>query len=108
LRAIYLGAVFAEREEVFVAGDLLWYPVLGKPYISVAPDALVVFGRTKGHRGSYEQWNEENIAPQVVFEVLSKANTVTEMTDKFLFYQKYGVIDFSLGNGKMYTSAKLV
>lgn len=50
---------------------LLWYPVESHPEIRTAPDVLVVFGRPKGHRGSYKQWEEDNIPPQVVFEILS-------------------------------------
>ena len=52
----------------FVAGDLFWYPLEGNNLIRQAPDVLVAFGRPKGHRGSYRQWEEDNIAPQVVFE----------------------------------------
>ena len=89
-----IDSLFASRTDVFVAGDLLWYPEKGKPYIRVAPDILVAFGRPKGHRGSYEQWNEDDIAPQVVMEVLSPGNTVPEMLDKHLFYQKYGVEEY--------------
>src|SRR5580704_8781723 len=61
-----LEAVFRDDPQVFVAGDLLWYPVEGQPTIRAAPDTLVAFGRPKGHRGSYRQWEEKNIAPQVV------------------------------------------
>ncbi|MDX2302923.1 MAG: Uma2 family endonuclease [Microscillaceae bacterium] len=89
-----LDSLFASRTDVFVAGNLYWYPEEGKPYIRVAPDILVAFGRPKGHRGSYEQWNEDDIAPQVVMEILSPSNTVTEMLDKYLFYQKYGVQEY--------------
>ena len=64
---------------MFVAGDLLWYPVEGKPSIRTAPDVMVVFGRPKGDRGSYKQWEEDGIAPQVVFEVLSPGNRAGEM-----------------------------
>ena len=32
-------------QDVFVAGDLFWYPVRGNPRIVTAPDGLVVFGR---------------------------------------------------------------
>ena len=78
----------------FVAGDLLWYPVEGEPSIRRAPDVLVAFGRPKGHRGSYLQWREEGIAPQVVIEVLSPGNTAHEMNDKHLFYQTYGVQEY--------------
>jgi len=91
-----LDTLFANRPDVFVAGDLLWYPVQGKPGIRRAPDALVVFGRPKGDRGSYLQWREEDIAPQVVFEVLSPGNTLTEMAQKFEFYDTYGVEEYYL------------
>lgn len=86
-----LDALFPE---VFVAGDLLWYPVEGSPKIRQAPDAMVVFGRPKGHRGSYLQWKEENIAPQVVFEILSPGNTYGEMVRKLEFYERYGVEEY--------------
>jgi len=89
-----LEALFREREDVFVAGDLLWYPVEGHREIRVAPDALVVFGRPKGYRGSYLQWREEQIAPQVVFEVLSPNNRLREMVRKLRFYERYGVEEF--------------
>ena len=51
-----LEYLFVENEAVFVAGDLLWYPIEGRPDIRVAPDVLVAFGRPKGDRGSYRQW----------------------------------------------------
>ncbi|MBI3973382.1 MAG: Uma2 family endonuclease [Chloroflexi bacterium] len=89
-----LEALFRDRPDVFVAGDLLWYPVEGHPEIRVAPDALVVFGRPKGDRGRYLQWEEAGIPPQVVFEILSPGNTVLEMTRKFQFYDRYGVEEY--------------
>jgi Uma2 family endonuclease len=89
-----LAALFRDRDEVFVAGDLLWYPVEDRPDIRIAPDVMVVFGRPKGDRGSYMQWQEEGIAPQVVFEILSPSNTPTEMTRKLRFYEQYGVEEY--------------
>jgi hypothetical protein len=79
---------------VFVAGDLLSYPVQGKPKIQTAPDTMVVFGRPTGYRGSYEQWEEGGIAPHVVFEIHSPGNRPPDMMQKFLFYQKYGVEEY--------------
>jgi len=78
----------------FVAGDLFWYPLEGNNRIRQAPDVLVVFGRPKGHRGSYRQWEEDNVAPQVVFEVLSPGNRVMEMLKKEQFYDRYGVAEY--------------
>jgi Uma2 family endonuclease len=88
--------LFADNADVFVAGDLLWYSVEGNNALSTAPDAMVVFGRPKGDRGSYQQWQEDNIAPQVVFEILSPSNTRREMNRKLLFYHTYGVAEYYL------------
>ena len=89
-----LELIFADAPDVFVAGDLLWYPVEGHPEICVAPDVMVAFGRAKGDRGSYQQWRENNIAPQVVFEILSPGNRLKEMTKKLQFYDRYGVEEY--------------
>lgn len=97
-----LEILFANDPNVFVAGDLLWYPVQGKNTIRQAPDAMVIFGRPKGdsptetlrERGSYQQWKENNIPPQVVFEILSPGNRTGKMAQKALFYQRYGVQEY--------------
>jgi len=89
-------ALFRDREDVFVAGDLFWYSVEGRPDIRMAPDVMIVFGRPKGDRPSYKQWEEENIAPQVVFEVLSPSNSLLEMAKKLEFYDRYGVEEYYL------------
>ncbi len=89
-----LDSLFAGNPEVFVAGDLLWYPVEGDNKTRIAPDAMVVFGRPKGERGSYLQWREGNIPPQVVFEVLSPGNRLGEMLKKLKFYERYGVEEY--------------
>jgi Uma2 family endonuclease len=91
-----LAWLFAGDPNVFVAGDLLWYPVEGNNKIKVAPDVMVVFGRPKGDRGSYQQWLEENIAPQVVFEIFSPGNRFTEMNQKQAFYDRRGVEEYYL------------
>ncbi|QNP31156.1 Uma2 family endonuclease [Cylindrospermopsis curvispora GIHE-G1] len=89
-----LEILFKSNADVFVAGDLFWYPVKGSNKIKLAPDTMVVFGRPKGYRGSYRQWEEDNIPPQVVFEILSPGNTQDEMDKKKLFYLKYGVEEY--------------
>jgi Uma2 family endonuclease len=91
-----IAAQFRLRADVFVAADLLWYPVEGYAEIRTAPDVLVVFGRPKGDRSSYKQWEEEGIPVTVAFEILSPGNTVMEMSDKFAFYEDYGVEEYYL------------
>ena len=76
--------LYANNPDVFVAGDLLWYPVQGNNKIAAAPDTMVVFGRPKGDRGSYKQWLEGDLTPQVVFE----------MSKKLLFYSLYDVEEY--------------
>jgi Uma2 family endonuclease len=91
-----IESVFQDRSDVFVAMDLFWYPVQGKPKIVLAPDVMVALGRPPGPRSSYKQWEEENIAPQVVFEFLSESNTGSEMVRKAIFFERYGVQEYYL------------
>ena len=90
-----IDALFADNPNVFVAGDLFWYAVKGEPDAKQAPDVMVVFGRPKGDRRSYKQWEEENIPPQVVFEIASISNTRNELEGKKLeFYEHHGVEEY--------------
>ena len=81
---------------VFIAADLLWYPVEGRTDISQAPDVMVVFGRPKGDRRSYLQFREDNIPPQVVFEIRSYSDRQIKMNKKYSFYNRYGVEEYYL------------
>ncbi len=96
-----LEILFSAIAEVFIAADLFWYPVAKTETSSVppqAPDVMVVFGRPKGRRSSYRQWQEGHLPPQVVFEILSPGNKTAEgkqdMAEKLAFYQTYGVEEY--------------
>lgn len=99
-----LDLLYINDPQVFIAGDLLWYPIQGQPQTVTAPDVMVVFGRPKGEspeatlsdRGSYKQWEEDNIAPQVVFEILSPSNSRIEMSKKLLFFDRHKVEEYYL------------
>jgi len=91
-----LVALFRLRADVFVGGDLLWFPVEGEPEVVNAPDIFVVFGRPKGHRKSYKQWEEAGVPMSVAFEILSPGNTALEMADKLAFYDEHGVEEYYL------------
>jgi Uma2 family endonuclease len=89
--------ILLKDQTAFVAGDLLWYPLEvkeeGAKPPSQAPDVMVVLGRPAGYRGSYKQWQEEGIPPQVVFEIISPSNSVAEFGSKQNFYSQYGVLE---------------
>jgi Uma2 family endonuclease len=89
-----LDILCADDPNVFIAGDLFWYPIKDNNKIKYAPDVMVVLNRPKGRRSSYKQWEEGNQAPQVVFEILSPVNTSVEMDRKLLFYSQYGVEEY--------------
>ena len=103
-----LSALFQERDDVFAIGDLLWYPRKAGTLTAVeqnlpfcqAPDVMVVFGVDKKDRGSYKQWEEGNIVPQVAMEIISPSNSKGEMEDKFRFYDYYGVEEYYVYNPK--------
>jgi Uma2 family endonuclease len=104
-----LELLFANQADVFIAADLLWYPiqVLTLPAPSQAPDVMVIFGRPKGKRRSYRQPKEANTPPKVVFEILSASNKTREgmeaMEFKFLFYEEYGVEEYYIYDPDEYT-----
>lgn len=89
-----LDSVFAGRPDVFVAADLLWYPIRGNFVVTTAPDVMVAFGRPPGHRTSYVQHREGGVAPQVVFEVWSPSNKAEDKNEKDLFYETHGVTEY--------------
>ena len=93
-----LDVRFKDAPDVFVAGDNLWYPVEGHPEIRLAPDVYVAFGRPKGDRGSYMQWEEEGIPLTVVFEVLSPGskNQRRDRELKLKLYAREGVDEYWL------------
>jgi Uma2 family endonuclease len=93
-----LSALFAEVKDVFVAMNLFWYAVQGETEERTAPDVLVVFGRPKGERGSYQQWQEGGVPVTVAFEVRSPSNTADDEADARDFYDRYGVEEYYIYN----------
>lgn len=70
-----LLALYRAVADVFVAADNLWYPKQGEPDTCIAPDVYVAFGRPKGERDSYKQWEENNVPVTVVFEIQSPGDS---------------------------------
>lgn len=94
-----LTVLYKDREDVFVAADLLWYPEKGNRSLCRAPDTMVVFGRPKRHMekvGAWVQCLEDDQPPHVVFEVRSPSDTPKVLSEKFMFYNQYGVEEYYL------------
>ena len=89
---------FDEREDVYVAMDMFWYPLENSKTTRLAPDVLLVFGRPLGERTSYIQCLENNIPVHVAFEVLSKSNDKGEMQTKLVDYERFGVEEYYIIN----------
>ena len=87
----------ADRPNVFVANNILWYHERGNPGARINPDVLVAFGTPVGNpRRSYREW-EAGVAPQVVFEVQSPDNNdydELDLSEKYGLYIEYGVEEY--------------
>ncbi len=90
-----LDAEFADKDEIFVAGDLIWFPDAQESSRHIVPDVMVV-ARPKAQREAYRQWLEDGIAPLVVFEIAAPADTFTQLLKKYKFYEQYGVQEYYL------------
>jgi hypothetical protein len=84
--------------QAFVAMDLIWYPLAKNLSVATAPDVMVILGIPQQHLSRYKQWEFDNIAPQVVFEILSNSNKPPEMEKKLFFYQQHGVQEYYIHN----------
>src|SRR5262249_55348010 len=91
-----LCALFRLAADVFVAGNHPWDPGEGHPGICNAPGVIGIFGRPKGDRSSYRQWEEGGVPVTVAFEILSPNSTATALADKFAFYEDYGVEEYHI------------
>ncbi len=94
---VYHGLLDLYRDRldtVAIHANMSWYPKKTNK-IWKSPDLFVAFGRpTTEDRVSYAQVNEEDIAPQVVFEMWSLGNSKEEMRNKRKWYAKYGVEEY--------------
>lgn len=83
-----LLAFFAERDDVYIAGNNFLYYQQGDPTAAVSPDCYVVFGASRGKRNSYKVWRENNLLPGVVIEITSKKTRRADTTTKYTLYEQ--------------------
>ena len=83
---------YADREDVFVAADLLIYYRRGTRE-SVAPDVFVVFGAENRPRHSYLLWQEPK-GPDFVLEITSASTREKDQGPKRATYRRLGVREY--------------
>ena len=85
---------YADRDDVYVSGDLLVYYRMNDNTVRLAPDVFVVFGVDDHLRSSYIIWREEGKTPDFVLEIASPGTYVRDMTEKRALYAALGVAEY--------------
>ena len=83
---------FRERDDVYVAGNLLIYYEEGTQ-ARVAPDVFVVLGAPRRKRTSYVLWQEPK-GPDFVLEVTSRGTRREDQGKKRRLYERLGVREY--------------
>ena len=85
---------FGDRNDVYVAGDMLIYYREGDVSSRVAPDVYVVFGANGNHpRMSWLVW-EEGLLPTFVLEIGSPSTWRRDAGEKRDIYARIGVAEY--------------
>lgn len=85
---------FWERNDVFVATNLLVYYRECDNQARITPDVTVAVGRPQGYRGSYKVWEEGQHPPDWVLEVASEESVEMDVLQKPGTYAGIGVREF--------------
>ena len=90
-----LRYVFRADERIYIAADMLFYYVEGKPRLFKVPDVFVVKGVARHDRRIYKLW-EEKMAPCVIFEISSRETSDEDVGAKRILYEQLGVKEYFL------------
>jgi Uma2 family endonuclease len=88
-----LDALFRTRRDVLIAGSVPWF-LTPESTVTASPDVFVAFGVARGERTAYRQWDEHNIVPQVVFDVIAPGMSMVSATRRLKFYERAGVEEY--------------
>jgi len=91
--AATLLAFFADRQDVKIFGDLMFYYEEGNPNKFVSPDLMICFGMETMPTRVYKLW-EEKIVPSVMVELASESTWDKDLTTKFALYERLGVQEY--------------
>ncbi len=93
-----LDVFFADREDVYVTGNIMFYYVEGEPKEVISPDVMVCFGIPKGDRTSYKTWEESDVVPWVVIELSSRGTWRKDCVEKKALYEMLGIKEYYIFN----------
>ncbi len=85
---------YRDRDDVYVAGNLLLYYHMNDNDVRVAPDVLVVFGVEDYPRDSYIVWREDGKTPDFVMEIASPGTYSRDVTEKRAIYAALNVTEY--------------
>lgn len=88
-----LDALLRHRNDTLVAGSVPWYTTPESSTFAT-PAVFVAVGVNRGERTAYRQWEEHNIAPQVVFDVLAPGTSMVGVCRQLKFYERAGVEEY--------------
>jgi Uma2 family endonuclease len=95
---ISLDIFFADRDDVYVSGNIMFYYSEGNPKDVISPDVMVCFGIPKGERRSYKTWEENSVVPSVVIELSSRGTWSKDLDEKYFLYERLGVKEYYIFN----------
>jgi Uma2 family endonuclease len=84
---------FADRADVYVASNLIFYYQQGDPKSRRDPDVLVAKGVGKHRRRSFRVWEEKKL-PCTLFEIASKKTWKGDLYDKRPLYASLGIKEY--------------
>lgn len=93
-----LDIFFAERKDIYVSGNIMFYYVEGDSTQVISPDVMVCFGIPKGNRTSYKTWEENDVIPSVVIELSSRGTWRKDFIEKKALYEMLGVKEYYIFN----------
>jgi Uma2 family endonuclease len=97
-----LEFIWRDRQDWFFAVDMGLYHTTGaSPRVPVVPDGFLCLGvprwKPSGWRDSYVMWEEDNVAPMLCLEVVSKTKG-KEYAQKVETYRRLGVLYYVILN----------
>lgn len=88
-----LKVFLSNQTNVFIAANLNFYYDEDDPKKYYTPDTMIAFGISNHNRKTYKLWEEE-LCPQIMFEVASDSTWKKDISDKVEVYERLGAEEY--------------